>query len=133
MPRLYQSGLDSSGRRRDALDRVEFSCGSVEYLLPPKSLPRSSSTDSFPDGHLSPLSLNRHVIEPLTVSFVFVVDVSHHAIHNGTVQAALTAISAAIDDITAETDFARIGIVTYDSTIHFYDIQVADVGVANTG
>jgi protein transport protein SEC24 len=103
-PGWYMSpaGIDHNGYRRDRADRPELSFGTVEFCAPKSYLIRNPS--------------------PLVVAFV--VDVSLPAITSGLLSTVLTAIGASLDAILASSNGgARVGIITYDTAIHFYDVR----------
>lgn len=100
VPRPYQCALDQYGYRRDLPERPELTRGSVDFAAPPSYLVRST---------------------PQAPIFVFVVDVSFTAVQNGAVAATVDAISDALEDLPQEST-TRVALVTFDDTIHFYDL-----------
>nr|CAD1831563.1 unnamed protein product [Ananas comosus var. bracteatus] len=94
--------LGPDGRRRDADDRPELCRGTVEFV----------ATKEF------------MVREPMPAVYFFLIDVSMNAIQTGATAAACTAISQAISDLP-EGPQTMVGIATFDSTIHFYNLKRA--------
>nr|CAD1818545.1 unnamed protein product [Ananas comosus var. bracteatus] len=100
--RDYMCNLGPDGRRRDADDRPELCRGTVEFV----------ATKEF------------MVREPMPAVYFFLIDVSMNAIQTGATAAACTAISQAISDLP-EGPQTMVGIATFDSTIHFYNLKRA--------
>jgi protein transport protein SEC24 len=102
VPRTYQCGLDQYGRRRDFYERPELRFGSCDFAVPAAYNVRAT---------------------PQVPTFVFIVDVSFHAVANGALQACVDAISDALEDLP-EDSTTRVGLITFDDAVHFYDIKV---------
>ncbi|XP_021730205.1 protein transport protein Sec24-like At4g32640 [Chenopodium quinoa] len=101
-PRDYQCNLGPDGRRRDADERPELSKGTVEFVATKEYMVR----------------------DPMPAVFFFVVDVSMNAIQTGATAAACSAINQVIADLP-EGPRTMVGIATFDSTIHFYNLKRA--------
>lgn len=101
MPRHYLCNLDENGLRRDRLERPELHRGSVDFVLPSLS--------------------DRTTFEP---SFIFLLDVSYNAVISGLLQAGVSSIKGAIAHIFEFVPNARVGVISYDSKIHFYTVKV---------
>ncbi|CAN4098171.1 unnamed protein product [Withania somnifera] len=101
-PRDYQCNLGPDGRRRDADERPELCRGTVEFVATKEYMVR----------------------DPMPAVYFFLIDVSMNAIQTGATAAACGAISQVISDLP---DGPRIlvGIATFDSTIHFYNLKRA--------
>ncbi|KAI3495742.1 hypothetical protein L1887_38088 [Cichorium endivia] len=99
-PREYQCNLGPDGRRRDADERPELCRGTVEFVATREFLVR----------------------EPMPAVFFFLVDVSMNAIQTGATAGACSAISRVIADLP-EGPQTLVGIATFDSTIHFYNLK----------
>jgi protein transport protein SEC24 len=99
-PRDYICNLGPDMRRRDADERPELCRGTVEFV----------ATKEF------------MVREPMPAVYFFLVDVSMNAVGTGAAAAACSAISQAISDIP-EGPRTMVGIATFDSTIHFYNLK----------
>ncbi|XP_011628219.1 protein transport protein Sec24-like At4g32640 [Amborella trichopoda] len=101
-PRDYICNLGPDGRRRDADERPELCRGTVEFV----------ATKEYT------------VREPMPAVFYFLVDVSLNAVQTGATAAACIAIRQAIADLP-EGPRTFVGIATFDSTIHFYNLRRA--------
>ncbi|CAI9293190.1 unnamed protein product [Lactuca saligna] len=101
-PREYQCNLGPDGRRRDADERPELCRGTVEFVATREFLVR----------------------EPMPAVFFFLVDVSMNAIQTGATAGACSAISRVVADLP-EGPKTLVGIATFDSTIHFYNLKRA--------
>ncbi|GAB4826005.1 Protein transport protein Sec24C [Ancistrocladus abbreviatus] len=101
-PRDYHCNLGPDGRRRDADERPELCRGTVEFV-----------------------ALKEYMVrEPMPAVFFFLVDVSLNAIHTGATAAACSAINQVIADLL-DGPRTMVGIATFDSTIHFYNLKRA--------
>ncbi|KAJ4964766.1 hypothetical protein NE237_016615 [Protea cynaroides] len=101
-PREYHCNVGPDGRRRDADERPELCRGTVEFV----------ATKEF------------MVRDPMPAVFFFLIDVSMNAIQTGGTAAACSAISQVIADLP-EGPRTFVGIATFDSTIHFYNLKRA--------
>ncbi|XP_077250435.1 protein transport protein SEC24 C-like [Tasmannia lanceolata] len=101
-PRDYHCNLGPDGRRRDADERPELCRGTVEFVATKEYMVR----------------------EPMPAVFFFIIDVSMNAIQTGATAAACSAISQAISDLP-ESPRTMVGIATFDSNIHFYNLKRA--------
>ncbi|KAA8542857.1 hypothetical protein F0562_024009 [Nyssa sinensis] len=101
-PRDYHCNLAPDGRRRDADDRPELCRGTVEFVATKEYMVR----------------------EPMPAVFFFLIDVSMNAIQTGATAAACSAINQVISDLP-EGPRTMVGIATFDSTIHFYNLNRA--------
>lgn len=100
LPDFYQCNLDADGLRRDRLQRPELCRGTVEYVAGPEFLLRP-------------------VQDPC---FIFLIDVSKAALDIGLVETAVQAVREALTGLAADQR-CRAGIVTFDSTVHFYALR----------
>jgi protein transport protein SEC24 len=101
VPVEFYSPLDpATGQRVDAGDHPELSTGSVEYVAPAEYMVRA----------------------PMPPSFFFVIDVSATAVGCGMVGAAVEAIKACLDDLPGD-DRTQVGFLTFDTTLHFYNLR----------
>lgn len=99
-PRDYICNLGPDGRRRDADERPELCRGTVEFVASKEYMVR----------------------DPMPAVFFFLIDVSVNAIQTGATAAACSAISQTISDLP-EGPRTLVGIATFDSTIHFYNLK----------
>ncbi|XP_022844975.1 protein transport protein Sec24-like At4g32640 isoform X2 [Olea europaea var. sylvestris] len=101
-PRDYHCNLGPDGRRRDADERPELCRGTVEFVATKEYMVR----------------------EPMPAVFFFLIDVSMNSIQTGATAAACSAINQVIDDLP-EGPRTMVGIATFDSSIHFYNLKRA--------
>ncbi|KAI4369729.1 hypothetical protein MLD38_018143 [Melastoma candidum] len=101
-PRDYHCNLGPDGRRRDADQRAELCRGTVEFVASKEYMIR----------------------EPMPAVYFFIIDVSMNAIQTGATAAACSAISQVIADLP-EGPRTMVGVATFDSTIHFYNLKRA--------
>lgn len=105
VPEWYFSNIDMSGRRVDANERPELRYGSVEFEVPKDYY--SART-------------------PAPLSYVFALDVSIQAVQSGMLQAVCEALKSALYDANGDSKFGnRIGIITFDKGVHFYNLTVS--------
>ncbi|KAJ7297452.1 hypothetical protein O6H91_Y056200 [Diphasiastrum complanatum] len=98
-PREYHCNLGPDGRRRDADERPELSRGTVEFVASKEFLVRP----------------------PMPAVFFFLVDVSSNSVQTGAAAATCSAIQRVLADLP-EGPRTMVGIATFDSTIHFYNL-----------
>lgn len=96
----YFCALDASGRRIDLDQRPELATGSVEYIAPAEYMVRA----------------------PMPPTYVFLIDVSFHAASSGMLAAACAGIKACLPRLPGE-DRTRVAIITFDTSIHFYNLR----------
>ncbi|XP_039056227.1 protein transport protein Sec24-like At4g32640 [Hibiscus syriacus] len=101
-PRDYHCNLGPDGRRRDADERPELCKGTVEFVASKEYMVR----------------------DPMPAVYFFLIDVSMNAVQTGATAAACSAISQVITDLP-EGPRTLVGIATFDSTIHFYNLKRA--------
>ncbi|PQM35755.1 protein transport protein Sec24-like [Prunus yedoensis var. nudiflora] len=94
--------LGPDGRRRDADDRPELCRGTVEFVASKEYMVR----------------------DPMPAVYFFLIDVSMNAIQTGATAAACSAINQVIADLP-EGPRTMVGIATFDSTVHFYNLKRA--------
>jgi protein transport protein SEC24 len=127
----YFCNLDANLLRLDLLQRPELTKGTVDFAVnsseeywsknpPPQLSMPYYSVDPPPTGSRQP--------EPLDIIFAF--DVSNEAVTSGFLNCAcafLRELLYASEDDLDDTWFSRNGrmaIITFDSTLHFYDLTV---------
>ncbi|KAK4761134.1 hypothetical protein SAY87_006027 [Trapa incisa] len=101
-PRDYHCNLGPDGRRRDADGRPELCKGTVEFVASKEYMIR----------------------EPMPAVYFFLIDVSMNAMQIGATAAACSAISQVISELP-EGPRTLVGIATFDSAIHFYNLKRA--------
>jgi protein transport protein SEC24 len=127
----YFCNLDANLLRLDLLQRPELTKGTVDFAVdsseeywsknPPPQL-------SMPYYSVDPPPMGSRQPEPLDIIFAF--DVSSEAVTSGFLNCACTFLKEllyASEDDLDHTCFSRIGrmaIITFDSTLHFYDLTV---------
>jgi len=100
VPVEYFSHLDHTGQRTDLAMRPELSGGTVEYVAPAEYMVRP----------------------PQPPTFMFVIDVSHAAATSGMIATVCATIRDTLDSLPGE-ERTLIGILTFDSTLHFYNLK----------
>ena len=96
----YFCHLDERQQRQDLDQRPELRCGSVEIVAPAEYMMRP----------------------PQPPVFVFVINVSSVSIQSGMLSLCLDTIKEKLDDLCGAPR-TRVGFVTYDSTIQFYNLK----------
>ncbi|KAJ2720590.1 COPII coat Sec23p-Sfb3p heterodimer component [Coemansia sp. Benny D115] len=100
VPADYFCNLDMMGRRLDCGMRPELRNGSVEFVATKDFIARP----------------------PEAASFVFAIDVTWAAVQSGMVAQAAAAIKAALYGGAGLPAGARVGIITFDRSAHFYSL-----------
>ena len=100
VPSSYFSQLDSNGQRRDRMKRPELSKCSVEFVAPGDYMVRP----------------------PQPPVYFFVMDVSAISAQSGMLRTACDAIKESLDEMASHPR-TQIGFLTFDSTIHFYNLK----------
>lgn len=100
VPSQYFSHLDANGQRRDKDQRPELSNCSVEFVAPGDYMVRP----------------------PQPPVYFFVIDVSEASIASGMLTSLVRAVKDSLDDIPGNVR-TQIGFITFDSTIHFYNLK----------
>lgn len=108
-PTEHFSPISHTGERVDAESRPELRVGSVEYLV------------GSPDYWIRP---------PQPARYLFAVDVSSSAVSSSLATTALMSIKSAIEAglLPGSKEGARIGIMTFDRNLHFFDGRGAEEG-----
>jgi len=104
VPNEYFCPLDASGKRRDAHERPELSRGSVEFVAPAEYMVRP----------------------PMPPAYVFLLDVSANAVASGALHIAVSAVRASLDCLPNEGERTKVGIICFDSSVHFYTIKAGE-------
>ncbi|KAA8499730.1 Protein transport protein Sec24-like [Porphyridium purpureum] len=101
IPNEYFCPLDASGRRRDADERPELSRGTVEFVAPAEYMVRP----------------------PMRPVYVFVLDATAGALSSGAFATVVSAIKASLDHLPNESARTQVGVICYDSAVHFYTLK----------
>ena len=103
VPDDYFSPIGVNGYRMDYLQRPELSKGSIEYKATSEYIVKS----------------------PQPITYLFVVEVSSSAIEMGVVNSFAASLKAIINALPEE-NVARFGLITFDSSIQFYNFNVSN-------
>lgn len=102
VPDYYFAPLDHNGERVDKYERAELCCGTYDF---------KAGTDY----------MNRPPIPP---TFVFLIDVSQEAVLTGMLEIATKVLQELVEnDAFPGEGRAQIGIMTYDSALHYFVIN----------
>jgi len=100
VPPAYFGRLDAAGTREDLDRRPELARGEVEIVAPAEYMVRP----------------------PQPPVYVFVIDVSYHAVASGMLESAVAAIRESLEALGAD-ERTKVGFVTFDSAVHFYNLN----------
>eukprot|EP01027_Heterolobosea_sp_BB2_P004714 GEZU01007253.1.p1 GENE.GEZU01007253.1~~GEZU01007253.1.p1 ORF type:complete len:1060 (-),score=283.26 GEZU01007253.1:92-3271(-) len=101
VPADYFCPLDSTtGRRRDLVNRPELIYGSCEFVAPDEYCVRP----------------------PQPPAYLFVIDVSYNAVNTGMMKVVAETIRSTLDELPGD-DRTQIGFITFDSTVHYYNLK----------
>ncbi|CAI9117147.1 OLC1v1018490C1 [Oldenlandia corymbosa var. corymbosa] len=100
VPGDYFAHLDASGRRVDLDQRPELTKGSVDFIAPAEYMVRP----------------------PMPPVYFFLIDVSVSAVKSGMLEVIAETIKSSLENLPG---FPRtqIGFITFDSSIHFYNLK----------
>jgi protein transport protein SEC24 len=114
-PPEYFAPLDPSGARVDRMQRPELMMGTVEFTVPKEYWNK----------------------EPVGLQTLFLIDVSRESVHRGFLKGVCQGIQDALYGDSSERSGtegdesirklpagAKVGIVTYDREVHFYNLTV---------
>ena len=127
----YFCNLDANLLRLDLLQRPELTKGTVDFAV-------DSSEEYWSKNPPPQLSMPYHSVEPPPtgskqpepLSIIFAFDVSSEAIASGFLNCACAFLKELLyeskDDINGIcfSQIGRMAIITFDSTLHFYDLTV---------
>uniref|UniRef100_A0A0N4ZBP9 Protein transport protein Sec24C n=1 Tax=Parastrongyloides trichosuri TaxID=131310 RepID=A0A0N4ZBP9_PARTI len=103
----YFAHLDHTGRRTDISHRPEFCLGSYEFV--------------------ANTAYCKNKVLPKEPAFIFMLDVSYNAIKSGLVTSFCLNFKNLLSKLPKETyqekSTLRVGFVTYDHTLHFYNLS----------
>ncbi|XP_070051424.1 protein transport protein SEC24 A-like [Nicotiana tomentosiformis] len=100
VPGEYFAHLDASGRRVDLDQRPELTKGSVDFIAPAEYMVRP----------------------PMPPLYFFLIDVSVTAVRSGMLEVLAQTIKNCLDSLPGYPR-TQIGFITYDSTVHFYNMK----------
>lgn len=100
VPSDYFAPLDAGGRRIDLDKRPELIKGSVEFVAPTEYMVRP----------------------PMPPLYFFLIDVSISAVRSGVIEVVAQTIKSCLDTLPGYPR-TQIGFITFDSTIHFYNMK----------
>jgi protein transport protein SEC24 len=126
----YYSPLDPSGKRSDLPNNPELKHGTVDFVVPmeywaqpapPRLLPLYSD-----NSQLDSPSESNSLRPPQPMSTLFMIDVSQTATSSGLVAFLCNSIREVLYGSDAGNPFENrlVGFMTFDSTLHFYNISV---------
>ncbi|XP_052417656.1 protein transport protein Sec24D [Carassius gibelio] len=109
VPVQYFQHLDHMGRRMDLYERPELSLGSYEFI--------------------ATLDYCKNNKPPNPPAYIFMIDVSYNNIKSGLVKLICQELKTLLDRLPkeegAETSAIRVGFVTYNKILHFYNVKSA--------
>ncbi|XP_025201157.1 protein transport protein Sec24D isoform X3 [Melanaphis sacchari] len=107
VPVEYFQHLDHTGQRLDRSERPELCFGSYEFIVPKEYC--------------------RKEIQPKPPAYIFVIDVSYNNIKSGLVRLICAFMKELLTQLPTELgnekSKIRVGFITYDTTVHFYNIK----------
>lgn len=111
MPAEYFQHLDHTGQRVDRYERPELILGAYEFV----------ATKDY----------CRNNTFPKPPAIVFVIDVSYNNVKSGLVHLLCTEMKEILKhlpiDQGQEKSKMKVGFITYNSTVHFYNIKVCEI------
>ncbi|KAM7351700.1 COPII coat complex component secretory 24CD isoform 2-T2 [Cochliomyia hominivorax] len=107
VPTEYFQHLDHTGQRVDKYERPELVLGTYEFLAT-KDYCRNNTPPEIP-------------------AFIFVIDVSYNTIKSGLVHLLCSQVKEILKNLPVDQgqdkSKMRVGFITYNSTVHFYNIK----------
>eukprot|EP00668_Euglena_longa_P001484 GGOE01001763.1.p1 GENE.GGOE01001763.1~~GGOE01001763.1.p1 ORF type:complete len:1011 (+),score=170.21 GGOE01001763.1:68-3034(+) len=100
VPQEYYCPLDGNGQRRDLFMRPELTNGSCEFVAPPEYMVRP----------------------PQRPAYVFLLDVSTHAIASGMLATACEVLADNLGRLPGD-DRTMVSVITFDSQVHYYNLK----------
>ncbi|KAG7266741.1 hypothetical protein CRUP_025060 [Coryphaenoides rupestris] len=130
VPVFYFQHLDHMGRRMDFYERPELSLGSYEFsatLDYCKVSPYFSPRGRHPGTGLTNVNYNNK--PPSPPAYIFMIDVSYNNIKSGLVRLVCDELKTLLENLPredgAESSAVRVGFVTYNKILHFYNVKSA--------
>ncbi|KAJ8964703.1 hypothetical protein NQ314_004695 [Rhamnusium bicolor] len=109
IPTEYFQHLDHTGQRMDRFERPELVLGTYEFV---------ATTDYCRNNTL-----------PKPPAVIFVIDVSYNTMKSGLVHLLCSQMKDIIQNLPVDQDHKksnmRVGFITYNSSVHFYNIKVS--------
>ena len=109
VPAEYFQHLDHTGQRLDRYERPELVLGTYEFVATPEYC--------------------RNNALPKPPAIIFVIDVSYNNVKSGLVHLLCSRIKDIIQNLPVdqgqEKSNMRVGFITYNSSVHFYNIKVS--------
>lgn len=136
----YFSNLDANLMRLDHANRPELNKGTVDFVVSSEDYWAPSSLPKLTPMYYSPESLPTTPRAPQAMNYLFAFDVSVEAIESGLLQSACETFLNILYGHTTEqgTSFepcfpqgCRIGILTFDRTLHFHNLSVGSLSSVN--
>lgn len=116
VPGDYFAHLDMSGRRMDLDQRPELTMGSVDFVVGKDYWAQESM--AAPDAPPR---------RPSPINFIFAIDVSWSSSRCGLLKEVVEALKTVLfpdDGATRIAPGAKVAIITFDRTMHFYNLKV---------
>jgi protein transport protein SEC24 len=121
--------------RLDYLQRPELTKGTVDFAVPKEYWAVNPPQGlNLPYSTIEPRATGPRQPQPL--KYIFALDISREAIDSGLLSAACNSIRTLLygksyeDGTVVEPDFpvdATVAIITFDNSIHFYNLSVGNV------
>jgi protein transport protein SEC24 len=121
VPEEYFSPLEMNGLRRDVAERAELWRGSVDFVAPQEMTGKLLTSGAIPNpptvGATMP-SASRWV--PV---YLFVIDTSAASVQSQLLNVVVASLKTLMAEFFEKTVYAKVGFITYDSSVHFYNIS----------
>ncbi|KAJ3776258.1 sec24-related protein [Lentinula raphanica] len=128
----YFSNLDGNGLRLDYMERPELCKGTVDFVVGEEYY-ASNPPQRITPSYYSPTPLPTGVRPPQSLNFVIALDVSVEAVQSNFLYAACISCLKSLyggpdpadEEVMLNPCFppgSRVALITYDDTIHFYDL-----------
>ena len=139
VPPEYYAVLDHTGRRVDHLSRAELNKGTIDFIVPKEyhaiqPLPRLLPSFAPIPGLSNRPAGEPEIRPPEALRTLFVIDVSTPAVSSGVLGPVCESIRQALygpspneattSNAPYEVKRRQIGILTYDTSLHFYNLSV---------
>ncbi len=103
VPKDYFSPLNLSGKRSDGQERKELIRGAVDYVAPAEMQQTAVGAGRAPPC-------------------LFAIDVSYNSVASGMLHTAVSSLKYLFQCFEATNNQTRFGIITYDTSVHFYSL-----------